>query len=110
MDIKKRQETERSIARRFIQDAIRSGCSIDVQDGEEVTLRASTDVEAILKAMFTTDEDRLYLCRDGKYIGWVYFVYGNDGWDVINDYTVNLEGIMAMGTNKLIDSLESRFE
>lgn len=27
-------------------------------------------------------------------MGWVRFVYGNDGWDVISDYTTNLEAII----------------
>jgi hypothetical protein len=27
--------------------------------------------------------------------GWVLFIYGNDGWDVISDYTCNLEPIMG---------------
>ena len=25
---------------------------------------------------------------------WVWFVYGNDGWDVVCDYTINLESII----------------
>ena len=37
------------------------------------------------------------LLEDGKInsIGWVYLVFGNDGWDVISDYTTNLEFLMG---------------
>jgi hypothetical protein len=29
-------------------------------------------------------------------IGWVYCVFGNDGWDVISDYTTNLDDLGLM--------------
>jgi len=35
----------------------------------------------------------------------VYFVLGNSGWDVISDYTTNLEALLA-GANALAESLE----
>ena len=101
MSVKLRQELERRIARTIIQDAIEQGYTLDVNDSEETTLKGSTDVKAILKAMFTTDEDYLILHR-GKEQGWIRFVYGNDGWDVVNDYTVNLEDVMT-SANKLAD-------
>lgn len=34
-------------------------------------------------------------------------IYGNTGFDVINDYTTNLETVLA-GTNALADQLESK--
>jgi hypothetical protein len=37
--------------------------------------------------------------------GWVRFIYGNDGWDVINDYTTNLEPVIA-GVNALAEKME----
>ncbi len=39
-------------------------------------------------------------------IGWVRFIYGNDGWDVISDYTTNLEPVMKL-VQPLIDRLEN---
>jgi hypothetical protein len=35
------------------------------------------------------------LRQDTKEFGWVRFIYGNGGWDVINDYTTNLEPWMT---------------
>lgn len=112
-----RQEVERKIARAFIRSALKAGYSISVFDCEEFTLRRSTDEKAILGAMFTTDDDRLYVHIRGSkidsewerdphkitsYFGWVWFVYGNSGWDVISDYTTNLEPLMA-DANKVSD-------
>lgn len=105
MSVKMRQEVERKIAKAVIDSAIQAGYYIDVDDREETVLRSSRDADAVLSAMFTTDEDKLYLSHqenDVSYEGWVYFVYGNDGWDVVNDYTTNLEPIMTEA-NRLAD-------
>lgn len=96
MSVKMRQEVERKIATALVEESLRVGYAVSVDNGEEETKpmrRAST----ILKAMFQTDEDRLYMYTPGSdtRIGWVYFVYGNDGWDVISDYTTNLEPLMV---------------
>lgn len=89
-DVKRRQKVERMIVRRIVTDAIRLGYTVDVNDGEEVTVMASTSVRKVMAAVMTTDEDYLILHK-GKKRGWVRLVYGNDGWDVVNDYTTNLE-------------------
>lgn len=99
------QEAERQIARKIIEDALAAGYTIDVFDGEDFPLKDSTDVELILGAMFSTDSDKLYLCKDGKSVGWVYLVYGEYGWDVICDHTMNIEPVLA-GALKLSDELE----
>lgn len=88
---------EKLIAREVIKTLLAAGKTLSVFDGEEVTLKRSTDQTAIEAAMFTTDED--YLLIDGPSMsqnkGWVRFIYGNDGWDVINDYSTNLEPILG---------------
>lgn len=111
MSVKMRQEIERKIIKAFVTQAIEAGYNITVDDGEEYPLRNSTSVSEIMKAIMTTDEDRLWidaklthsylenLKEDVYYVnsalGWVYLVYGNDGWDVIADYTTNLEHLMT---------------
>src|SRR4030095_6813035 len=103
MNIKLRQELERRIARRAILHLLAAGYSVTVYDGEERTVNASTKTIEVLKAMMTTDEDYLIaIDAEGKERGWIRFVYGNDGWDVINDYTVNLEPALTR-TNALIE-------
>lgn len=90
---KVRIEVERRIAQQAIADLLGAGFTVGVNDGEEVTISRSKDAEAVLKAMMTTDQDYLLAYQEGieRHVGWVRFVYGNDGWDVINDYTTNLE-------------------
>lgn len=94
MSVKMRQEVERKIATAFVKEAIDAGydITVDYGDGESEKWHWAADV---LTAMFQGDEDRLYLYQDGKVVGWVFFVYGNDGWDVISDYTSNLDRLMG---------------
>lgn len=101
---------EIAIARKTIDVLLAMGYKISVNDGEEVTVNRSRDRDKILAAMFTTDEDALlvHLSGDAKNdgpFGWVRFIYGNDGWDVINDYTTNLEQVLKP-VNELADRLE----
>lgn len=104
MNVKTRQKIERNIARSAVKALIADGYTVDVFDGEETVLRASTSIKAIMAAMFTTDEDQL-TANKGDVTGWIHFVYGNDGWDVISDYTTNLEAVLR-STNELADKLE----
>lgn len=106
-----RIEIEKRIAKRVITDALAAGYSLSVNDGEDTTLHSSRDMDAILAAMRSTDEDRLLFHIDHREhapaIGWVRFIYGNDGPDVINDYTTNLEAVLA-GANALADRLDGQ--
>lgn len=94
--VKLRQELERRIATQVVKDALAAGYVLVVDNGGDEPDYKGTDETACLSAMFATDDERLYLFKPGgKWAdGWVYFVYGNDGWDVINDYTTNLESLL----------------
>jgi hypothetical protein len=89
---------ERRIARQIVTDALAAGYSLNLNNGsdESELPSATTNKRKILAAMFQTDQEHLlvYNSSNGQRIGWFFFVYGNDGWDVVNDYTVNLEPIM----------------
>jgi hypothetical protein len=91
--IKRRIAVEQKIARFTVRALLRAGFSISVYDTEEITVTRSRDATTICDAMSTTDEDYLFVYRDGERdrFGWVRFIYGNDGWDVISDYTTNLD-------------------
>lgn len=103
-NVKSRQRIERTIARRVVLDAIAAGFALNVNNGGDTSeLPApSKKVKEVLAAMFATDDEHLLLYKDDKRVGWVYLVYGNDGWDVVSDYTVNLEKVME-GANQLAD-------
>ena len=75
-----RRIVEREIAAALIADGLAAGYAIAVNNGgDEDELPPSTDAEAILAAMFATDDEHLHFYKDGKRAGWVWFVYGNDG-------------------------------
>ena len=104
MSVKMRQLVERRIARRLIIDGLKAGYTIAVYDGGEV-FGPFSSTKDILDKMFSVDCEHLLFYKDGTRVGWVYFVYGNDGWDVISDYTTNLEHIMA-GASALADKYQ----
>jgi hypothetical protein len=108
-----RQAMERRIIRRLATDAIAAGYRITVDNGgypDDYALLHSADVRAVMAAVMQTDEDVLFFCRhdkpSGVHPGWVKLVYGNDGYDVVCDYTIDLEPILA-GANALADKLEA---
>jgi hypothetical protein len=101
-----RHDIEKQIVTKVIADALAAGYTLDVNDGEETTLTNSMDKAAILAALFTTDEDYLVYRKDGKKVGWVQFVYGNDGYDVITNHTINLDHVL-LGATMLAERLES---
>lgn len=104
--VAERQRVERVILRAFIRQALLAGKSISVHNGEAIVLKESTSLKAILGAMFSTDEDWLYIHTPGtRTSGWVHCVYGNSGWDVISDYTESVEPLMT----KYVEPLKERF-
>lgn len=86
--------TEEKIVKRLIAKALDTGHSLSVWDGEAFSIRDSTDAKAIFDATRSTDEDRLLYFKDGKHVGWVQLVYGNDE-DVIADNTLSVEHLTS---------------
>lgn len=58
-------------------------------------------VNRVLAAMFETDDEvlRVEPAPSLQHRGWVHFVYGNDGYDVISDYSTNLESVLKPVTD-----------
>jgi hypothetical protein len=97
---------EKIVIKSAIAELLSHGFSLSVNDGGETTLVRSFDADAIFGAMMTTDEDNLHAHRPGvDGGGWVRFIYGNDGWDVMNDYSTVLEPYLIK-TNALIDEMQ----
>ncbi len=107
MSVKMRQEVEHKIARQFVQDALAKGhrLSVSLERGYDIDemLLGSRDETKIMEDAFAGDECHIFVHdADSPLVekgvvqseGWVYFVMGNDGWDVINDYTTNLEELL----------------
>ena len=107
--VARRIRVEQKIARKLIDIVLAKGYNISVNDGEEWVLLRSQSVKAICDAMMTTDEDKWQIRRtDQMPVGKVWFVYGNDGYDVVSDYSDNpdMEEIMAE-LKVYVDKLEA---
>lgn len=87
-----------------------AGLFLAVYDSEEITTPITNIKTVIIEALQTTDSDFLfcYPAPDTGRKGFVMFVYGNDGYDVICDYTSNLEDIL-ISVNQYADDLCEAF-
>ena len=106
-EIVRRQRMERAVISALVKAGLEAGYSIGVHNGEELVLNRSTSYKAVMAAIMSVDEEHIFFfnAETGKRVGWVFLVYGNDGWDVICDYTTNLEAIMKR-PNKVSDRLQ----
>jgi len=110
MSVKMRRMVEREIATAIVDSLLAAGFRISVDNGDDRT-SPYRDQKTIMKALFYTDEDRLFVYKDcdgDNWFGWAYLVYGNDGWDVLSDYTVNLEKFI--GTGSPADAIANKYE
>lgn len=99
------------IVKTLVGEALKRNFTVSVFDSEEWTVKKSSDKAEIMDAIFTTDMDTLALHRaDGTRVGNVLLVYGNDGPDVVSDYTCapEIEEIMDTVITPLADRLEAR--
>ena len=99
-----RMGIEQQIIRRAVTDILGKGYKISLYDGEEFTVKRSTDLNLILNATQTTDRDMLKVYEGDSLIGTIILIYGNDGHDVIADYSLSLEEVLK-GASLLADEL-----
>ncbi len=99
-----RMGIEQKIIRRAVIDILGEGYKISVHDGGEYTVNRSIDLNLILNATQTTDSDALVVWDEDQNIGTVTLIYGNDGHDVIADYSNSLEEVLK-GASLLADEL-----
>lgn len=103
----RRQIIEKRIANKLFSVILSKGYLISIHDGEEYVLKGSDNLVKCLKAIMSTDEDIISVSnKEGKKLAFIYLVYGNDGYDVISDYSANelCEDIMSE-VNAYIDNM-----
>lgn len=110
--VAKRIETERKVIRHATRALIAAGFHVGVYDGEAVSCKPTQRVTTVMAAVGACDEEwlRVYTPSEteaGKFkrIGTIYLVYGNSGWDVMADYSLNLDDVLK-GTNDYADALD----
>ncbi|HEY4963266.1 MAG TPA: hypothetical protein VIH90_01035 [Candidatus Saccharimonadales bacterium] len=91
VSIRHRAKIEFEIVYRTIKAARKAGYTLSVDDEPD---SSKLDDAGLLDLLFNLDDAWLTLfpkdCYNQK-SGWIRFVFGNDGYDVICDYSVNLE-------------------
>jgi len=110
--VRARQTMERAVIRTLAQSLLDAGFSLRVWEGEDWAGPLTTSRDRIMADIMSVDEEYLYVYRgDGENrparIGVLFLVYGNDGYDVISDYSTNLEPFLAP-VHKLIEELEPK--
>lgn len=85
---------EARIVRKTVRALLKAGFQLNVDNGGdcEELAHATDDRHALLAVLMDTDDEYLTVYRPGRdtRVGWVRFVYGNGGWDVISDYICHL--------------------
>lgn len=105
--VRTRGLVERAIVRRLVRELLAQGYAItvdygDVDDTSGVT--RSTDEKKIIDAVQACDEEWLQVYKNDRNYATIFLVYGNDGWDVISDYSVKLQDAIVK-TNKFADDI-----
>ncbi len=102
-------EIENRIAYLLVNQVLNNCCTVSVNDGEEVTLRKSANVQKILDALGTTDSDFLIINgEDGERVGYFWLIWGN-GQDLISDYSASNESDFQYMAD-VIDIVDEKIE
>lgn len=95
---------EADIVARVVDVLLAAGHALATDEGDHRfygPVTPTTNRDEIMAALREVDDEYLGVftapAPSGVHqpFGWVRFVYGNDGWDVINDHTVNLTGVLG---------------
>jgi len=104
VSVRHRVRIELQIARKTILTLREAGFDVLADNGEDKTGWNVTERE-LIGNLFACDEAHLITRKEGK-TSFVFFVLGNDGFDVINDYGVSLEPQLSI-VNQYADRLEA---
>ena len=114
LEIQQRIIIERAIVRKACEDLLAAGFKLRVEDGEGWACERTDDLATVMSSIMSTDEDNIHVFgtvslpggeSGTRHLGWVQFVYGNTGWDVIADNTLSIEEHLT-GATKLAEEIE----
>src|SRR5688572_26772400 len=94
--VRPRRRLECRVVTATIRALLAAGFSLSIDNGgDDLEFPPTTDYAVVRDGSMATDVEHLIAFRDGRRYGWVMFVYGNDGYDAISDYTTNLEAALT---------------
>jgi hypothetical protein len=89
---------ERFVVKQIVGRALDKGYLLTAYDGEEYPIKNSDDLEAVMAGLGHCDDEWLIVSNaDGKRIGAIYLVYGNDADEVVADCTDKPEILEIVG-------------
>lgn len=108
-NLRPNEVAENQVIRLAAQAILARGDQLAVHNGEDWSQRPTDDVDTVLASLRETDSDVLHVCRDGRRTGsYVLLVYGNDPCEILADWTIDLEEVLAPAVAHA-DTLEARF-
>lgn len=86
------QEAEKLVSERLVKDLLAAGFQLRVENGDGVPSDLLTTEQEALEAMGLADIDTILVHAEDKVVakGWVRLIYGECGYDLIQDYTCGL--------------------
>ena len=91
---KVRQKIETEIVTSFVKAIFKNGFTMSLNNGYDPETHFDSAKKA-LRQMMQTDEEEIFIYKNGSQIGTAKFVYGNDGFDCLTDYSLNLESVLS---------------
>jgi hypothetical protein len=86
----KRMRMEKRMASGLVKACLNLGFAITIDNGEDKPVVKSTSYRKIMDNLWQCDEEHVLIYDEkGKCFGWFYLVFGNDGWDLVADYSAN---------------------
>ena len=82
--------------------------TVDVWSHDNYVLDRCTHGEDVLAKLGTYEDERLLARRGDKIIGWLHFIYGSNGYDVLVDWTGSLTDYIPE-TLALIETFKEQF-
>lgn len=93
MTVEKRIEVEKKIVRKTIRLMKDAGWNVVGHNAtNDESFEACSGEKETIEAVFSVDEAKVYFKKGDLRRQVVFFVMGNDGWDVVCDYTAPMEG------------------
>lgn len=106
LSVRHRRSIELRIARKTIRVLQNAGLEIHADNGEDQT-KWNANEDELIENLFACDEGHLITLDKNGYKSFVFFVLGNDGYDVINDYGSRLDPLIDFVHYEFADKLEA---
>lgn len=91
-ETEKRLRMEKRIVKSLVTELSANGLKMTVDFGDGDEFERTNDAKQVLSVLMSCDEENLRVYNsEGFFMGVFNLVYGNDGYDVICDYTMQLE-------------------